>query len=150
MYTKEFTGTLALMLGWPDAEHGQVDMLRQALTHSSAVGGSRETSNERLEWLGDSVLELIVSAWLFRLNPAMREGQMTEVRTKVISTEALARVAVRNRLGEFLIVGRGQDGCRIQPRILASTVEAIVGAAFTVDGLPLAQQVVHRLGIIPR
>ena len=108
-------------------------LLEQALTHSSyaneRLGGALE-SNERLEFLGDSVLGQVTADHLYRSHPDLPEGDLTRMRAALVCEEALAKVARRWGLGEYLRLGRGEDqnGGRQRDSILADAVEAIAKA----------------------
>jgi ribonuclease-3 len=92
-------------------------------------------SNERLEFLGDAVLGLVVTAHVFRLYPDLPEGQLAQVRAAVVNSAALAEVAEELGLGEFLLLGKGEDASsgREKPTILADAIEAVIGAVY-LDG----------------
>jgi len=118
-----------------------------ALTHRSAAGAN----NERLEFLGDAVLNLVVAHHLYRNYPAANEGDLSRLRARVVSREPLAEVAAALRLGEVLQLGSGElksGGFRRQS-ILADALEAVCGALFLDGGLGAAEQVVTRL-LAPR
>ncbi|MBV8200655.1 MAG: ribonuclease III, partial [Acidobacteria bacterium] len=99
--------------------------------------------NERLEYLGDAVLELIVGDYLFRRFPTYDEGQLTQLRAALVNTTSLARLAERLRLGETLLVGRGaaKTGARQLPSLLANAFEALIGATFLDQGFRAATKV---------
>jgi ribonuclease III len=114
-----------------------------ALTHRSAAG----PSNERLEFLGDAVLSLIVAQHLYRSYPHAEEGDLSRLRARVVSREPLAEVAAGLGLGEVLQLGSGElksGGFRRQS-ILADALEAVCGALFLDGGLAAAEQVILRL-----
>jgi ribonuclease-3 len=96
-------------------------------------GGS--LSNERLEFLGDAVLGLVVTDHIYRTYPDLPEGELAKVRATVVSAAALAEVAVELRLGEAILLGKGEDasGGREKPSILADAMEAVIGALY-IDG----------------
>ena len=96
-------------------------------------------SNERLEFLGDSVLGIIVTDHLFRTYPDLPEGDLAKVRASVVSAAALSEVAIELRLGEALLLGKGEDssGGREKPSILADALEAVIGVVYIEAG-PLA------------
>ncbi|MFH0943143.1 MAG: ribonuclease III [Candidatus Beckwithbacteria bacterium] len=115
------------------------DLLSMALTHRSALNekkGSRQ-SNERLEFLGDAVLELIVSHYLFQRFPKEPEGQLTQKRSLIVQTKTLATAAKRLHLGENLIMSRGEKkaGGAANISLLANTFEALLGAIYLDRGL---------------
>lgn len=99
--------------------------------------------NERLEYLGDAVLELVVGDYLFRRFPAYDEGQLTQLRAALVNTTSLARLAERLQLGETLLLGRGaaKTGARQLPSLLANAFEALIGATFLDQGYRAATKV---------
>ncbi|MCB9729016.1 MAG: ribonuclease III [Deltaproteobacteria bacterium] len=124
-------------------------LLRRALTHSS---WSHEfdgdvANNERLEFLGDAVLELAISAWLFRSYPQMPEGQLTQMRARVVNARALADLAQNLHVGGLLRVGVGEErtGGRKRRSLLADAFEALLGAVYLDAGFEVAARVVRRL-----
>lgn len=125
------------------------DLLREALTHASWPnedgGGAR--SNERLEFLGDAVLGMIVANALFRARPDASEGELTRMRAEVVCGPALAAAARRAGLGERLILGRGEEaaGGRDRDRNLAGAFEALLGAVYRARGLNAARALALRL-----
>ena len=115
-------------------------LLCEALTHSSYIHEHPEAaqeSNERLEFLGDSVLGFIVADDLYAQWPMLSEGEMTTLRAQLVSTQALASAAEGMGLGEHLRLGRGEEmsGGRTKPRNLAGALEAIIGAVWLDAGL---------------
>lgn len=120
-------------------------LLRRALTHRSyCAEAGAESSNERLEHLGDAVLGLVVSEHLFHVLPGVPEGDLARMRAAVVSTAALAPVAARAGVGRALLLGRGEDvsGGREKPSLLADALEAIVGATYLASGLDGARGLV--------
>lgn len=124
-------------------------LLEQALTHKSraaedASGGVAD--NESLEFLGDAVLGLVVADALFRQYPDYNEGQKSKIKASVVSTQALARYAERLGLGEYLILGRGEEktGGRFKPALLANTYEALIAAVYLDGGLGAVEAFLHR------
>lgn len=123
-------------------------MLELALTHRSfAYENGGLPTNERLEFLGDSVLGLVVTDTLFRTHPDLPEGQLAKLRAAVVNMRALAEVARELGLGEFVRLGRGEEttGGRDKSSILADTVEAVIGAVYLDRGLSEADGLVHRM-----
>ncbi|UJP11206.1 ribonuclease III [Microbacterium sp. KUDC0406] len=123
-------------------------LLTRALTHRSYAyehGGSPH--NERLEFLGDSVLGLAVTVMLFTTHPELDEGELAKRRASVVSTVALAEVARGIGLGEHLLLGRGEEqtGGRDKDSILADTMEAVIGATYISAGPDEATALVLRL-----
>jgi len=122
--------------------------LERALTHRSfAYENDNPPTNERLEFLGDSVLGLVVTDTLYRGYPSLPEGQLAKLRAAVVQMGALAEVARELNLGEYVRLGRGEQvtGGRNKPSILADTLEAVIGAVYIDCGLPEASALVHRL-----
>lgn len=122
--------------------------LRLALTHRSfAYENGGIPTNERLEFLGDSVLGLSVTDALYRDNPGLAEGELAKRRSAVVSTRALAGVARELGVGEFILLGQGElltDG-KNKASILADTMEALFGAAYICNDIETARQMVMRL-----
>ena len=120
--------------------------LAQALYHRSYLNEAAEDveSNERLEFLGDAVLGLIISDRLYKDYPAMTEGQLSQVRALLVRWDALAGAAERINLGQYLVLGRGEEmsGGRERPSNLAGGLEALIGAAFIDSGMKLASRIV--------
>ncbi|MGQ0631712.1 MAG: ribonuclease III [Sporichthyaceae bacterium] len=124
------------------------DLLMRALTHRSyAYENGGIPTNERLEFLGDSVLGLVVTDTLFRIHPDLPEGQLAKLRAAVVNMRALAAVGRALDLGSFVRLGRGEEvtGGRDKDSILADTVEAVIGAIYLDRGLEVASSLVHRL-----
>ena len=105
------------------------------------------SSNERLEFLGDAVLGIVVTDNLFRAYPDLPEGELAKVRASVVSAAALSEVAVELRLGEALLLGKGEDGSggREKPSILADALEAVLGVVYMTAGARAAAELVMRL-----
>jgi len=128
------------------------DLLTLALTHRSyAYENGHLPTNERLEFLGDSVLSIVVTERLYRDHPERPEGQLAKLRSSVVNMHALAGVAATlggpAGLGAYLYLGRGETltGGRTKPSILADATEALIGAVYLEHGLETARDVVHRL-----
>jgi ribonuclease-3 len=123
-------------------------LLLRALTHRSyAYENGGLPTNERLEFLGDSVLGLVVTDALYHRHPDLPEGQLAKLRAAVVNMRALAGVARDLGLGEHLLLGRGEEttGGRDKSSILADTLEAVLGAAYLGHGIDEASALVHRL-----
>ena len=138
---------LAERLGLPVRD---LDLLQQALIHSSYLHEHRDLAvghNERLEFLGDSVVSLAISDALFRRHPDDDEGVLSARRASIVSTAGLARLAGRLSLGEYLLLGEGesQRGGRRRPALLASAFEAVVGALYMDLGFDAAADFVVSL-----
>jgi ribonuclease-3 len=132
-------------LGFSLSDEG---LLVQALSHRSwcaEAGGL--PSNERLEFLGDAVLGLVVAEHCYRAYPELPEGSLAKVRAAVVNTQVLAQVAGELELGEVVLLGRGEDasGGRHKPSILANCVEAVIGAVYLDRGWDAAAGLVLRL-----
>jgi ribonuclease III len=125
------------------------ETLERALTHRSyAYENGGLPTNERLEFLGDSVLSLVVTDTLFNGHPDLPEGQLAKLRAAVVQMSTLAEVAAHElNLGSFVRLGRGEEGTggRDKPSILADTLEAVIGATYIDCGLDEASGLVHRL-----
>jgi ribonuclease-3 len=124
----------------------QVKLLRTALTHSSYANEKQdgEDHNERLEFLGDAVLELCVSENLYNARPDAREGELTAARSRLVNQEALAAVARRIGLDKYLRLGKGEEaqGGRDRDSLLSDALEALLGAIFLDGGYAAAQRAV--------
>lgn len=127
----------------------QHDLLKQAFTHSSYVNEHRGESfhdNERLEFLGDAVLELGVSQYLFQKNKQMPEGEMTKLRAAIVCEPSLVGFAKELNFGEFLLLGKGEEqtGGRERPAILADAFEAFLGALYVDQGYEKANDFLEK------
>ncbi len=124
------------------------DLLARALTHRSfAYENGGLPNNERLEFLGDSVLGLIITDTLYTSHPDLAEGQLAKLRASVVNMRALADVGRSISLGDYVRLGRGEEttGGRDKASILADTMEALIGAVYLTGGLAAAELLVHRL-----
>ncbi len=122
------------------------NLLDLALSHRSFLNESKQQqSNERLEFLGDAVLELIISDHLYTQKPQEAEGVLTAARSAMVRTQTLAMVASKLKLGEYLHMSRGEEktGGRSNVSLLANTTEALIGAIFKDGGLESASRFVH-------
>ncbi len=122
----------------------------QALTHKSFSNEQRNTDephNERLEFLGDAVLELAVSDRIYRIYPDIPEGGLTRIRAEVVCEKGLDRIAKRLNLGPGLRLGKGEEKCggRTKASLLSDALEALIGAVFLEGGFAAACQVVVRV-----
>jgi ribonuclease-3 len=127
------------------------ESLVRALTHKSrayeqAAPGGDPCDNEQLEFLGDAILGFVVSDVLLRQFPSYTEGQLTKLRAQFVSETHLHEVAQRLGLGEFLLLGRGEEmsGGRAKKALLADAVEAIIAAAYLDGGLDAARSIIER------
>ena len=133
-----------------DYQFSDVDLLYTALTHKSFTNerpAERQEHNERLEFLGDAVLELVVSRYLFTHYPDLAEGEMTRLRAEVVSEPSLAVLARNLSLGERLYLGKGEElsGGREKDSLLANAFEALLGAIFVDGGFDPACRVGEKL-----
>ena len=120
------------------------DLLKVALTHSSQSGNS--TNNERLEFLGDAVLELIISEYLF-LSHKLSEGKMTKIRSNIVCAESLSKAAYELQLGDHIFLGKGEivTGGRQRKSNLANAFEALIGAVFLDSNFEMTRKVVLKV-----
>ena len=118
-------------------------LLRQALTHPS-MGGNH---NQRLEFLGDAVLEMCISEKIFAMHPEMQEGAMTQLRQKLVREEKLAQAAQTIRLGEYLLMDKScmHNGGRQNPSVLCDAFEAVLAAVYLDGGMDDARAMVEKL-----
>lgn len=124
-------------------------LLSHALTHSSYANEKhwdKTKCNERLEFLGDAVLEVVTSDFLFRSYPQMPEGEMTKLRASLVCEPTLAYCAEAFSLGEYLLLGKGEDmtGGRKRPSVVSDAMEAIIGAIYLDGGLANAKEFIYR------
>ncbi|HEV2361332.1 MAG TPA: ribonuclease III [Acidimicrobiales bacterium] len=120
-------------------------LYRLALAHRSYCAEAPGTeSNERLEFLGDAVLGLVVTDILYRGSPDLAEGELAKARATIVSADSLARTAARMQVGEALLLGKGEEasGGRSKPSLLADAFEALIGAVYLDGGFSLAQEFV--------
>jgi len=124
-------------------------LLQQALTHSSYANENKKNgvaSNERFEFLGDSLLGMTVALLLYNTKPELTEGQMTKLRAELVCEKNLASLASEIDLGSYLLLGRGEDngGGRFRPSILADAFEAVLAAIYLDGGIePIGQLIFH-------
>ena len=125
-------------------------LLSRALTHRSFLNEHPDEAladNERLEFLGDAVLDFVVGAYLYNQFPEMDEGELTSLRAALVRTKTLASFARQLQIGEFLLLGYGEaeSGGRERPPLLCAAFEAVVGAIYLDQGLAPVQALVGRL-----
>lgn len=122
--------------------------LELALTHKSWVNEhpNKRESNERLEFLGDAILEFIVSSELYNKFPKKEEGYLTALRANLVNTSNLSVVAKKLDLGKYLMLSKGEEetGGRVNKSLLANTVEAIIGALFLDQGIESAHKFIEK------
>lgn len=123
-------------------------LLDQAFLHRSYLNEVKTNmqSNERLEFLGDSVLSLVISNYLFDLRPADAEGELTNLRAHIVKTNSLAEAAKKLDLGSYLKLSKGEEisGGRNNPQLLANTYEAFVGSIFLDQGLEAVKAIIYQ------
>lgn len=134
---KQLQSELRLMFRNPD-------LLREAFTHSSYVNEHRigqYKDNERLEFLGDAVLELTVSEYLFEMYPNRTEGELTKLRASIVCESSLVGFAEKLDFGSFVLLGKGEEltGGRNRPALLADVFEAFIGALYLDQGLDVVK-----------
>ncbi|MFQ5493270.1 MAG: ribonuclease III [Candidatus Dojkabacteria bacterium] len=117
-----------------------ISLLKQALVHRSYLNEAKDSKlihNERLEFLGDAVLELIVTKYLYAEYPERNEGDLTSFRAATVRTESLADTALEIELGDYIYMSKGEEstGGRTRPYILANTFEALLGAIYLSEGI---------------
>lgn len=142
----ESPASLVKRLGLPFTD---LLLVKRALTHRSYLNEHAEVleDNERLEFLGDAVLDFVVGAWLYNRFPEMTEGELTRWRAALVCTEQLAEFAKALNLGPAMLLGRGEiqhDG-RERTTLLCSTLEALLGALYLQAGLSAVQDFIHPL-----
>ena len=126
-----------------DYQFNDVRLLEQALTHRSAPGNN----NERLEFLGDAILDFVISEVVFRTHPHAPEGDLSRLRSSLVKDTSLAELATGLGLGEHLILGSGErkTGGHRRESILADALEALFGAVYIDSGFPAAQELIERV-----
>lgn len=133
--------------GWLDSEVRENKTFQKAFIHRSFLNeaGSDMESNERLEFLGDSVLSFIISSYLFKENPKDAEGDLTNLRSYIVKTKSLAKAAADLNLGSYLQLSKGEElsGGRENTQILANTFEALLGAIYLELGLENATDFIN-------
>ncbi len=130
------------VIGYEFQEPG---LLQQALTHSSYANEKRmkkHSDNERLEFLGDAVLEIISSEYLYHQFPDLQEGELTKMRASLVCEQTLANCTRQMQLGDYLLLGRGEDhtGGRKRSSILSDALEAVIGAIYLDGGFASAKE----------
>jgi ribonuclease III len=125
-------------------------LLKQAFTHSSYVNEHRRKpyeDNERLEFLGDAVLELTVSQFLFKKYPMMSEGELTKLRAAIVCEPSLVKFSIELNFGELILLGKGEEmtGGRERPALLADVFEAFIGAVYLDQGLDTVISILEKV-----
>lgn len=122
-------------------------LLQTAFTHRSYLNEVKgiEFSNERLEFLGDVVLSLIISTYLYRTRPNDSEGELTNLRSFIVKTQSLAKASSALDLGSYLLLSKGEEqtGGRTNTQLLANTFESLLGAVYLDQGMKQAEKLVH-------
>ncbi len=118
-----------------------INLLKKALTHTSYANEHHIESNEKLEFLGDSILEFVSSKYIYNNYGFLKEGEMTKVRADVVCEKSLYKVALRHNFSDFLYLGKSQimSGDTKRPAILADSVEAVIAAIFFDSGIGQAE-----------
>ena len=121
------------------------ELLKKALTHTSYAYEHNVESNEKLEFLGDSILEFISSIYLYKNYPKLKEGEMTKVRATVVCEKSLYKVAKKHNFSDFLYLGKSErlSGGENRPAILADSVEAVIAAIYLDGGLEEARRFIE-------
>lgn len=119
-----------------------IELLKKAMTHTSYSYENKVESNEKLEFLGDAILEFVTSKYLYSNYPKLREGEMTKVRASVVCEKSLYEVALMHNFSDFLYLGKSEiaSGGKNRPAILADSVEALIAAIYLDGGLEHAEK----------
>ena len=130
-----------------------ISLLQNALTHSSYANEHWHNSlksNERLEFLGDSILGMVVAEYLYKSFPDRPEGELTRMRADMVCEKTLAAVAMRIELGQHLLLGNGEEqgGGRSRDSILADAVESVIAASFLDGGMAAARQFIDKFILV--
>jgi ribonuclease-3 len=130
-----------------EVEFKDQSLLARALTHRSALGIKERADYERLEFLGDAVLDLSVAHLLSDLHPDAREGELSKMRAALVNTQALAEIAKKLDLGPYIKLGRGElaSGGAERPSILADVMEAVIGAVYRDSSYEVAMGMIQRI-----
>ena len=132
------TKTIEALAKHIGVDFSDISLLRTACTHRSFLNENKTTGgahNERLEFMGDAVLELVVTSFLFRKYPKKKEGELTAFRSSIVNTVSLTKVAEKMGLNDYMLMSKGEskDSGRARSVILANAVEAVIGAIY-LDG----------------
>ena len=125
-----------------DYQFKNIELLKNALTHTSYAYEHNKESNEKLEFLGDSILEFISSDYIYKNYPKLKEGEMTKVRATVVCESSLYKIAKKHNFGDFLYTGKSEKVSKgnQKPAILADSVEAIIAGIYLDGGLESAKK----------
>lgn len=144
MGKSDFTDLLKLL----NLRFKNPELLEQAFLHRSYLNEVRVNlqSNERLEFLGDSVLSLVVSCYLYNLRATDTEGELTNLRAHIVKTKSLYKAAKNLNLGKYLSLSKGEElsGGRNNPQLLANTYEALLGSLFLDQGLEVTKEIIDK------
>lgn len=151
---KEIQALSAILKEKFDISFKNEALLVEAMTHSSYANEHKEMKgiyNERIEFLGDAVLELIISDWLFRQFPHFKEGQLTKLRAQIVCEDSLSMLAKECSLNEYMLLGKGEtlSGGREKPAVLCDVFEAFVGALYLDKGMEEVQRFLDQV-IVPK
>ena len=146
---------IQIMVDWNDCQKHlgisfrQESLLEQAFVHASYLNenpGFAGSSNERLEFLGDAILNFIVAEKLYKEFPELPEGNLTEIRASLVCRDTLAEIAFSLKLGDWLLLGQGEEANRgrTRPSNLANAMEALIGALYLEQGLARARRFIFR------
>lgn len=118
-----------------------IDLLKTAITHTSYAHENKVESNEKLEFLGDAILEFVVSNYLYKNYPKLKEGEMTKVRASVVCEDSLYQIALKYKINQVIYLGKSERISKgnQKPTILADSVEALIAAIFMDSGIDKAQ-----------
>ncbi|MBC7327442.1 ribonuclease III [bacterium] len=121
-------------------------LIREALTHPSLKQSATDASYERLEFLGDAVLGLVIAEYLFKRYPYFDSGRLSRAKSHFVSEESLAQVARELQLGSLILMGKGEEkgGGREKPSVLSDAFEAVVGAIYLIGGLGKARKFIMK------
>ena len=125
-----------------DYKFKNIELLKTAFTHTSYANENKKESNEKLEFLGDSILEFVVSNYLYKNYKKLKEGEMTKVRATVVCEQSLYEIALKYNFDKLLYLGRSEklSGGSHKPAILADSVEAVIAAIYRDAGLEQAEK----------
>ncbi|MBI4036055.1 ribonuclease III [Candidatus Daviesbacteria bacterium] len=144
MPNNDFTNLLSLL----HLKFNNIKLLQQAFLHRSYLNEVKTypESNERLEFLGDSVLSLIISYYLYSSRPQDSEGELTNLRAHIVKTKSLAQAAQKLSLGKYLKLSKGEEssGGRENPQLLANTYESLLGAIYLDQGLEVTKKIIDK------
>jgi ribonuclease III len=134
-------------------EFKDLNTLETAFTHRSYLNEVRSVkeSNERMEFLGDSILSYIISSYLYKIRPKDTEGELTNLRSYIVKTKSLATASEELGLGQYLLLSKGEEmtGGRINQQLLANTFESLLGAIYLDQGIVTAEKIVKEV-LLPK